>query len=208
MSIFTLMKHAYHTIARPGESVIRDRGSRFLGFVFPVNNLNTIHEILDQYRKSHHDARHHCYAYRLGLEGEEWRANDDGEPSGSAGKPIHGQLLSQEITNVLALVIRYFGGVKLGVPGLINAYRSATRDAIDDTTIVKKLTKTDLTIRFEYPVMNKVMKMIKEEDEIEMVTNHFDLKCEIQCKVPTGIKDKMNRGLEGQAELIWAVGEP
>jgi uncharacterized YigZ family protein len=202
MVIFTVMNASYYTIGQPGQSVFRDKGSRFLGFVYPVNSVEEVHTVLDQFRKTHHDARHHCYAYRLGPTGERWRVNDDGEPSGSAGKPIYGQLLSHNITFVLALVIRYFGGVKLGVPGLIHAYRSATLEALQDTIIIEKLNLKGLTIQYEYAQMNKVMKLLKEE-EAEILTTDFGLHCIVKCTIPYASVSRIGEALDPHMELIW-----
>jgi len=199
------MNASYNTIGQPGESVFRDKGSRFLGFVFPVDTVDEVHTLLDQFRKTHHDARHHCYAYRLGPAGERWRVNDDGEPSGSAGKPIYGQLLSNNVTFVLAVVIRYFGGVKLGIPGLINAYRTATIEAIQDTIIIEKQNMTGLTLRYAYPQMNKVMKLLKEEG-VEVLTTDFGLECTVKCSVPFTSVSRIGDVLESNVELQWEHG--
>ncbi len=190
------MKTTYKTIEKEGRSLFREKGSRFIGLVLPVEKQGNIKEILEKYRKDYHDARHHCYSYRLGYQGEEWRINDDGEPSGSAGKPIFGQLLSYSLTNTLAIVIRYFGGTKLGISGLINAYRTTTRDAILDTCIIEKEITVDLLISFEYESMNLVMRVIKEEN-LSIVGNDFGLNCEIHCRIPVKslpkIQDIFNR---------------
>jgi uncharacterized YigZ family protein len=182
LSLFPV-KTSYKTIEKEGRSVFRDRGSRFMGVVQPVESPSHVKELLDNYRKEYHDARHHCYAYRLGYEGLDWRINDDGEPSGSAGKPIYGQLLSFDITNTLALVIRYFGGTKLGIPGLINAYRTATREAIMSTMVIEKEIMFDLLINFDYGSMNKVMRIIKEEN-LSIISSDSGIACTIHCRIP------------------------
>jgi uncharacterized YigZ family protein len=143
-------------------------------------------------KKEYFDARHHCYAYRIGVHGEQWRANDDGEPSSTAGKPILGQLLSQELTNVLIVVVRYFGGIQLGVPGLINAYRSAASDALTHAQIVKKIAKENITFQFPYAAMNDVMKLLKEE-KAEILSQQFDADCVVTIAVPRSETENIRR---------------
>ena len=184
------MTDTYKTIAAPATGVFKDKGSKFLAFAFPVENEKEIKQHIQHLKKEYFDARHHCYAYRLGLNGEFWRANDDGEPSSTGGKPILGQLLSLELTNVLVVVVRYFGGIQLGVSGLIKAYRSATADALAQAQIVEKTAKEILMLNFSYLEMNKVMKIIKEE-ELEIIAQHFDNECEIKIAVPLSNKDKI-----------------
>lgn len=152
----------YRTIAGPAKGIYKELGSKFLAFAFPVETEAEIKKIIADIKKEYFDARHHCYAYRLGADGSRWRANDDGEPSSTAGKPIHGQLLSNELSDVLIVVVRYFGGTKLGVPGLIRAYRSATQDAIANATIVDKIAAEIFKVNFDYLEMNNVMKVLKE----------------------------------------------
>ena len=129
----------YRTIEGTSTGIYREKGSKFIAIARPVCTEDEIKSIVEDLRKEYYDARHHCYAYILGAKGEKWRVNDDGEPSGTAGKPIHGQLLSFNVTNVLVVVVRYFGGTKLGVSGLINAYKSATQDALQNATVITKL---------------------------------------------------------------------
>jgi uncharacterized YigZ family protein len=157
------MEDTYLTLNKPAEGVYRDKGSRFLAFGFPVKSEEEVRELLASLRKKYHDARHHCYAYRLGPDGENFRLNDDGEPSGTAGKPIHGQLLSAGVTKVLVVVVRYFGGTLLGTGGLIQAYRSATRDMLDHAEIVTRRVEQGYRVVFPYESMNAVMKVLKEE---------------------------------------------
>lgn len=156
----------YRTIKRRSEGVFRDRGSKFLAFAFPVYSTEEIKKVLAELRKEYHDARHHCYAYRLGAAKEIFRANDDGEPSGSAGNPILGQIRSFDLSNILIVVVRYFGGTLLGVGGLINAYRSASANAIQDAIIITAAEKDLVEIFFPYILMNKVMKIIRDEKMI------------------------------------------
>ena len=152
---------SYKTVARNSTGVYKELGSKFLSFAYPVSSQEEIKTILSTIKKDYFDARHHCYAYRLGLDGDLWRANDDGEPSSTAGKPILGQLLSHELSDTLIVVVRYFGGTKLGVPGLIKAYRSAAADAINNSEVVEKIASKILVFRFSYNSMEPVMKLIK-----------------------------------------------
>ena len=151
------MGDSFLTIEKHGQATFKDRNSRFIGHVFPASNEAEIKEIQSQLKKEYFDARHHCYAYILGFKKEISRSNDDGEPSGSAGKPIFNQLLSHDVTNILAVVIRYFGGTKLGVPGLINAYKTATKMALSETNIIEKYMSNVLHLEFSYPEISKVM---------------------------------------------------
>ncbi|HIZ86271.1 MAG TPA: YigZ family protein [Candidatus Coprenecus stercoravium] len=152
----------YMTLKAPSEGLYKEKGSKFLAFAYPVASEEEIKQHLERIRKEYYDARHHCYAYRLGLEGNVWRANDDGEPSSTAGRPIYGQILSHELSDVLIVVVRYFGGIKLGVPGLINAYRSAAADAIEHGRIVEKVASEPFAVTFGYSVTDKVMRIIKD----------------------------------------------
>lgn len=170
------MSDAYNTIKREGKSVFKDRGSKFLGFSFPVESEEDVDEILQRLRKEFHDARHHCYAWKLGQTQNLWRANDDGEPSNSAGKPILQQLNSRKLTNVLVVVIRYFGGVLLGVGGLINAYRSAASDALDEAGQIQKFIEEKLQIIFDYPHTNEVMKILNDAG-VNFLQQSFEEKC-------------------------------
>lgn len=172
----------YKTLKNVSEGLYKEKGSKFIALAYPVQTEEEIKEIQEELRKKYHDARHHCYAYRLGFEGEDWRANDDGEPSNSAGQPILGQLRSAGITNVLMVVIRYFGGTKLGVSGLINAYRTAAAEAIEANVIEKRLVKDIYQLHYPYEAMNAVMSLLKQE-ELEQFDQQFDLKCALKFKV-------------------------
>jgi len=176
------MNDTYKTINTVSEGYFRDKGSKFYAFAYHVEDEENIKEMLDALRKKYYDARHHCYAWILGFEKDYYRFNDDGEPSGSAGRPIYGQLLSLDLTNVLVVVIRYFGGVKLGIPGLINAYRTATKEALAHTEIVTNVIMDVYEIRYEYALMNDVMKIIKEF-HLEQKSTNFDLSCTIELAV-------------------------
>lgn len=184
----------YRTIEAPSKGLFKDRGSRFIALAYPVKSAEEIKPILDSLRKEYHDARHHCYAYMLGAERIVWRANDDGEPSGSAGKPILGQINSTEITDVLIVVIRYFGGTLLGVSGLINAYRTAAADALANATIVEQRVCTILHISFPYIAMNDVMRVLKEED-VEQSDQNFDSGCEMNISFPASLGERITSRL-------------
>lgn len=197
---------SYNTIEKDGEGLFKDRGSKFIARAFPVETEEQVKEILAELRKEYYDARHHCYAYRINPEGEQFRSNDDGEPSGTAGKPILNQLLSKELMNVLVVVIRYFGGTKLGVSGLINAYKTATNEALNNVSIVKRFIYRQIEIRFEYPLMNSVMKLVKEEG-VEMLEQSFDLNCVIKIQVKKSGLEKIIFKLEDMREIKFDVLE-
>ena len=155
-------KDSYLTIAEPAEAIYKERSSKFLVYAYPVESEDEIKLHLDRLRKEFFDATHHCYAYRLGAEGEVFRANDDGEPSGTAGKPILGQLLSAQLTNCLVVVVRYFGGTKLGVSGLIQAYKESTAEVIAASQIIEKTVDSVFEVQFPYIAMNGVQRVVKE----------------------------------------------
>lgn len=168
----------YKTIQSQSQGLFREKGSRFIASAFPVNNQEEIKTIIESIRKEHHGARHHCYAWMLGYDRTSWRANDDGEPSGTAGKPILGQINSSGLTNILIVVTRYFGGTLLGVSGLINAYRTAAADAIKNAEIVTLAIQEHYELVFPYAVLNDVMKVLKEE-HINQADQQFDTECRI-----------------------------
>lgn len=176
------MEDTYKTIAAASEGLFKDKGSKFIAFAFPVTTEDQIKEIIQTIKKEHYSARHHCYAWRLGHEKLLFRANDDGEPSSTAGKPILGQIQSFDLTNILIVVVRYFGGTLLGVSGLINAYRNAAFDVINQAEIVEKLVEKNLSIEFDYGVMNDVMKLFKDEKLVQ-IDPEFDLRCRIKTQV-------------------------
>ena len=172
----------YQTVTGTSEGLYKEKGSKFLAFVFPVKNEDEVKEILQELRKSHHDARHHCYAWAFGPKRDQYRTNDDGEPSGTAGKPIFGQILSFNVTDILIVVIRYFGGTKLGVSGLINAYRQAAKEALDVAVIEVKTIQKIIRIAFEYPLMNDVMRIIKETEPL-ILNQTFELSCSMELSI-------------------------
>lgn len=152
----------YKTIAAPSEGIYREKGSKFIALAFPVETEAMVKEKLAEVQKQYFDARHHCYSYILGPNKDAYRLNDNGEPSGTAGRPIHGQLLSKDLTNTLVIVVRYFGGIKLGVSGLINAYKTAAKEALDAATIIEKTIDETYNVSFDYSVMNSVMQLLKD----------------------------------------------
>jgi uncharacterized YigZ family protein len=173
-----LFDDTYKTIESSSRSVFRDRASKFMGFALPVSSEAEVKANLMVLKKDYWDANHHCYAYQLGYDGSAWRVNDDGEPSGTAGKPIHGQIQSHGLTNVLVVVIRYFGGTKLGVSGLINAYRTAAKEALDGASIVERTVNDIYELKFTYEQMNRVMRILKDEG-LQQKEHRFDLDCSL-----------------------------
>lgn len=180
------VKDTYRTITTASDEVLfKDKNSKFFGYAFPVTSEEEIKEHLEDLKKKHHAARHWCYAWQLGKDEFHYRANDDGEPSNSAGMPIYGQIQSFDVTNVLIVVVRYFGGVKLGVGGLINAYRTAAQMALEAANIVTRTIDVKYEIAFDYPEMNKVMRVIKENN-----LNVIDQILELDCKIIISVRKK------------------
>jgi uncharacterized YigZ family protein len=177
-----LFSDEYKTITQSAQGSFRDKGSRFLAFAFPAVSEQEVKLHLEAIRKQYYDATHHCYAYVLGFDKSAFRFNDDGEPSGTAGRPIYGQILSADLTNTLIVVVRYYGGTNLGVPGLINAYKTAASEALRNATIVTKIVKEVYQIEYPYEVMNDVMKIIKDET-LEVINNDFGMKCVIRLAI-------------------------
>lgn len=199
------MEDVYRTIANSAEGLYKEKGSRFISFVFPVSAEEQIREIIAELKDKYYDARHHCYAWRLGLDKTYYRANDDGEPSSTAGKPILGQIQSNGLTNVLIVVIRYFGGIKLGVSGLINAYREAAADALRNAVVIEKTIDVPLRIRFSYLVLNDVMKIVKEEAP-EILERHFELGCEMLLSIRQSELQTFKARLQ-KVDSLTVVGE-
>ena len=171
-----IIKDTYKSIPAKAEGLFKDKGSRFISFAYPVETEEEIKDILTGIRKEYHDARHHCYAYRLGHLGDRFRANDDGEPSSSAGRPILGQIDSRGLSDTLVVVVRYFGGIKLGVPGLIRAYKTSSAEALDNAGSVEKTAGSWLEVSFSYDVMNDVMKVLKDMD-VRQKAQDFGTEC-------------------------------
>ena len=196
-----LFEDTYLTIKQPSEGLFKDRGSKFLGFAVPVSTEEEIKKHLTELRKLHPGANHHCYAFRLGADKQAYRANDDGEPSNTAGKPILGQIQSKDLTNILVVVVRYFGGTLLGVSGLINAYKLAAFEAIQNAIIIEKTVNDIYEIHFDYVQMNDVMKIIKDE-ELKILSQQSELSCSFTFSVrksnSTLVYDRMSKiqGLE------------
>ena len=176
------IKDSYLTIAADAEAIFKEKSSKFLCYAFHVESEEEIASHLERLRKQYYDATHHCYAWRLGPFGERFRANDDGEPSSTAGKPILGQMLSREVTNCLIVVVRYFGGTKLGVPGLIAAYKESAAAALDASKVVERTVDTRIRVEFSYVVMNDVMRIIKEEQPV-VESQTFDNLCSMMLAV-------------------------
>jgi len=191
----------YNTIQGPSTAEFKDRGSRFLAFAYPLNTVTDFKNLRTQLKKEHPKANHHCFAYRLGTDGTIFRVSDDGEPSGSAGRPILGQLDSNQVTNVLIIVVRYFGGTLLGVPGLINAYKTAAALALKQNSIIQKPILLNYRLQFDYMLMNDVMKLVKQYDCI-ILKQELQLFCLMETGVPKNhseealIKLKELKGLE------------
>lgn len=189
------MDDAYMTISSPCEGLYKEKGSKFLAFAFPVSTKEQVKPIVDDLRKKHHDARHVCFAYIINPQSPETRANDDGEPSGTAGRPMLGALQSKGVVNVLMVVVRYFGGTKLGTSGLINAYKTASLDALENGEIIERNLEAILSIRFSYFVMNDVMKVMKEENST-VLSQSFDNECAMQLQVRLNDYEKLKSRLE------------
>ena len=173
---------SYKSIAGPSEGLFKDNGSRFISFAYPVETEDEVKSIVGSLKKEYHDARHHCYAYRIGYKGDLFRANDDGEPSSSAGRPILGQIDSNGLSDILIVVVRYFGGIKLGIPGLIRAYKTSSADAIVNNSIITKIATKRYLLKFGYDSMNSVMKMVKDMS-LEQSGQNFGLECELTVRV-------------------------
>lgn len=185
-----MSRDVYKTIASPAEGIYKDRGSKFLSYAFPVANEEEIKAHLAALKKEHHSARHHCYAWQLGYDEDHFRMNDDGEPSGTAGKPIYGQILSKELTNVVIFVVRYFGGTLLGTSGLIKAYRSAAGDCLANAKIIRKTRQENFEISFGYELMNPVMRLIDEE-ELLILEKEFRESCRMRLSVRQSALEKV-----------------
>jgi uncharacterized YigZ family protein len=177
-----LFSDEYKTITHSAQGSFRDKGSKFLSFAFPAASEQEVKQHLETLKKQYFDATHHCYAYVLGFDKSAYRINDDGEPSGTAGRPIYGQILSNDLTNILIVVIRYYGGTKLGVPGLINAYKTSAAEALRNVTVITRIVKEMYQIEYPYEAMNNVMKIIKDET-LEVINNEFGMKCVIRLAI-------------------------
>ncbi len=190
-----MKEDTYKTITDISEGIYTEKRSKFIAVALPVRTHEEIKSYLEQYQKKYYDARHVCYAYMLGHERKDFRANDNGEPSSTAGKPILGQINSNELTDILIIVVRYFGGIKLGTSGLIVAYRAAAAEAIAMAEIIEKTVDEDITIGFEYPFMNDIMRIVKEE-EPEILEQSYDMDCLITLRIRKSMMDKLRSRLE------------
>ena len=188
------MDDTYKTLSSPSESIYTEKRSKFIALVFPVSTLEEVQTLLKSCQNQYHDARHVCYAYMLGAERKDYRANDNGEPSGTAGKPILGQINSKGLTNILIVVVRYFGGIKLGTSGLIVAYRTAAAQAIEAGTIVEKTVDEEFSFQFEYPKLNSVMHVVKEMNA-EIVDQHFDMECTMTLRIRKSLMPELVQAL-------------
>ncbi len=177
-----LFDDTYQTITSTSEGIFRDKGSKFIGYAYPIKNEQEVKHIITKLKAAHAKARHFCWAIRLTPDRNVFKLNDDGEPSGTAGRPILNTLLSADVTNILVVVVRYFGGTLLGVPGLINAYKSATIEALNANTIISKTVNDVYEINFDYLEMNPIMRIIKDE-QLEIIKQEFDMQCAIQFEV-------------------------
>lgn len=184
----------FFTISKSGEGMLKERNSKFYYFVFPVTSEEEIKTNLAKLQKTYFDARHHCFAWILGKDGDHFRAFDDGEPNHSAGDPILGQIRSKQLTNILIVVVRYFGGTKLGMSGLIQAYKTAAALAIAESEIIEKQVKATIEIQFPYASMNEVMKLVKSYD-LEITSQEMNLDCRMQLEFREGIKEAVLSGL-------------
>lgn len=194
---------SYKTIKQISEGTYSEKRSKFLAFAVPVTSVDEVKQKVAEYQKKYYDARHVCYAYMLGAERTEFRANDNGEPSGTAGKPILGQINSNELTDVLIVVVRYFGGIKLGTSGLIVAYKAAAAEAIAAAEVVEKTVDEDVTFLFEYPFMNDVMRIVKEESPA-IIDQGYDTDCSMTLRIRKGLMPRLKARLEKVSTLRFA----
>lgn len=183
------LKDSYTSIEDRSEGLFKDQGSRFIALAYPVETEQQVKDIVSSLRKEYHDARHHCYAYRLGYKGDVFRSSDDGEPAGSAGRPILGQIDSAGLSDVLVVVVRYFGGIKLGIPGLIRAYKSSTADALSNAVKCTKVASETYVLDFGYLAMNDVMRLVKDLD-LRILEQEFGLECTVSLSVRLSLVDE------------------
>ncbi len=197
---------SYLTIQDKSEGSYTEKRSKFLAFAFPVSSVEDVKTLLAEYQKKYYDARHVCYAYMLGADRTEFRANDNGEPSGTAGKPILGQINSNNLTNILILVVRYFGGIKLGTSGLIVAYRAAAAEAIAAATVVEKTVDAEVAFSFEFPMMNAVMRIVKE-DGPEIVSQGYDTDCTMTLRIRRDLLPRLRSRLSKVESLTFSSAD-
>ena len=195
-----LFEDTYKTVTSRSEGICKDKGSKFIGIALPVRTEEEVKKKLTDIKAEYHDARHHCYAFMLGANKSASRYNDDGEPSGTAGRPILGQINSKDLTDILIVVVRYFGGTKLGVRGLINAYKAAALEAITTARIISKTVDEIYLVQFDYPMMNQVMQIIKDSN-VKILSQDFDLKCRLEYLVRKNLADQVFNRLKKINEL-------
>lgn len=188
------MDDTYLTISRTSEGIYKEKMSKFLAFAIPVSSVEDVKKQLEKYQKEYYDARHVCWAYMLSPQRTDFRSNDNGEPSGTAGKPILGQINSAGLTDILIVVVRYFGGIKLGTSGLIVAYREAASEAIAANEIIERQVEDEVHFGFEYPLMNEVMRIVKEEGPT-IVSQIFDMDCEMTLRIRRSLMDNLKKRL-------------
>lgn len=197
------MEFSFNTIKSPVENILlKEKGSKFIGFAFPVDDEAELKKSLEKIREEHPKATHHCYAYRFGIKGENYRANDDGEPSGSAGLPIYNQLLAHEITNVLVIVVRYYGGTKLGVSGLVKTYKESAKITLEEAEIVKKELESEIEISFGFSQQNQIFTLLSKFDGriLDFLSNE---KCIITAKIKTSIKENISEQLSEMQNISF-----
>ena len=198
----TMNTHSYQTIAHQSTAEFKDKNSRFLAFAFPILTADDFKTQLEQLKKEHFKAKHHCFAYRLGYDGTNFRANDDGEPSGSAGRPILGQIDSFELTDTAVIVVRYFGGVLLGVPGLINAYKTATHNALQNAEIITKNIEKTLQIQCDYATLNTVLRLTKQY-QATIVQQDLQMDCHLTVRVPLSSYPALTYALQQERHIVF-----
>ncbi len=200
-----ITQDTFKTVKSTSKGLYKDRGSKFIGLAYRVNTVEEVQQILDNIKKDEYrDARHHCYAYKIGLDDNTWRLNDDGEPSGTAGKPIMGQINSFNLTNILIVVVRYFGGTLLGVGGLINAYRNAAKDALSNAKLITEIILVEYDLAFPYSSMNDVMTLIKDEN-LRQSKQVFELSCSIRIGFRKSAEDRLTQKLSFIKDLSYKL---
>lgn len=204
VKIILRMSDIFKTITSTSNGIYKEKGSKFLAFAIPVCTVDEVKELVKNFRKEYYDARHVCYAYMLGNERNEFRTNDDGEPGGTAGRPILGQINSRELTNILVIVVRYFGGILLGTGGLTTAYKEAAADALNQSEIIEKTVDVNISIHFEYVLMNDVMHIIKESN-VQILHQSFDNQCSMQLSIPKSDENKFLAKLNKIIGLVIEV---
>lgn len=199
------MEFSFNTIKSPVENILlKEKGSKFIGFAFPVDDEEDLKKSLQKIREEHPKATHHCYAFRLGMKGENYRANDDGEPSGSAGLPIYNQLLAHEITNVLVIVVRYYGGTKLGVSGLVKTYKESAKITLEEAEIITKELESEIEISFNFSQQNQIFTLLNKFDG-RILDFLSDEKCIITARIKTSIKEDISEQLSEMQNISFKI---